>query len=71
MEDLFRLEIIDKNGICTKELTYEHYIEQANKVTKKERINLLEKAIYKGCKNLEIFFEVVRWLVDKEGNNSK
>ena len=71
MEDLFRLEIIDKNGICTKELTYEHYIEQANKVTKKERINLLEKAIYKGCKNLEIFFEVVRWLVDKEGNNLK
>jgi len=68
---MYRLEIIDKNGTHEEKIGSSQYIDLASNKSDGERVELLEKAIYAGCEDLEIFYEVIKWHMDKTGQFRK
>jgi len=68
---MLRLEIFDEKGQHHKELSVDDMLAMADKKKGDERIQYLERAAFLGCKDLEIYNEILRWHVDKSGQYRK
>ena len=57
---MLRLEVFDEKGQHNKELSVDDLLSMANKKKGAERIQYLERAAFLGCKDLEIYNEIIR-----------